>query len=278
MNDLRLGDRTVNRMGFGAMRVTGSGVWGPPDDPNECRRVLQRAVELGVDFIDTADAYGPAISELMIAEALYPYPKGLLIATKGGLERPGPHQWIANGTPEYLRACCDASLKRLRLDRIELYQLHRIDPDVPEEDQFGVLADLVAEGKVGLVGLSEVTVDEIARARALLPIASVQNKYNVVDRTWEDVVEYCDREGIAFIPWYPLAAGNIAAQGALEQIASGHHATPFQIALAWLLARSPVMLPIPGTSKVAHLEQNIAAASIVLSPNDLATLDATQPG
>src|SRR5688500_14048775 len=183
MNNLRLGDRTVNRMGFGAMRVTGSGVWGPPDDPNECRRVLQRAVELGVDFIDTADAYGPAISELMIAEALHPYPKGLLIATKGGLERPGPHQWIANGTPEYLRACCDASLKRLPLDRIELYQLHRIDPDVPEEDQFGVLADLVAEGKVGLVGLSEVTVDEIARARAVLPIASVQNKYNVVDRT-----------------------------------------------------------------------------------------------
>jgi len=278
MDSIRLGDRTVNRMGFGAMRLTGSGIWGPPDDPNECRRVLQRCVELGVNFMDTADSYGPGISELLIAEALHPYPKGLVIATKGGLERPGPHQWIANGNPEYLRDRCEASLKRLRLDCIELYQLHRIDPAVPEADQFGLLADLVTEGKVQLVGLSEVGVEEIERARAALPIASVQNKYNVVDRTWEDVVDYCERERIAFIPWYPLAAGNIAAQGALEQIARGHDATPFQIALAWLLARSRVMLPIPGTSKVAHLEQNMAAASIVLSPDDLATLDATQSG
>jgi pyridoxine 4-dehydrogenase len=278
MSNVRVGDRTVNRMGFGAMRVTGSGVWGPPDDPSECRRVLQRAVELGVDFIDTADSYGPGISELMIAEALHPYPDGLVVATKAGLERPGPHQWIANGNPEYLRACCEASLKRLRVDCIDLYQLHRIDPEVPEAEQFGVLADLVAEGKVRLVGLSEAGVEEIARARKVVPIASVQNKYNVVDRTWEDVVDYCERENIAFIPWYPLAAGNIAAQGALEQIAREHDATPFQIALAWLLARSRVMLPIPGTSKVAHLEQNMAAAAIVLSRADLATLDAAQPG
>jgi len=278
MDNLRLGDRTVARMGFGAMRLTGNGVWGAPDDPDECRRVLRRAIDLGVEFIDTADSYGPAISELLIADTLHPYPKELMLATKGGLERPGPHQWIANGNPEYLRTCCEQSLKRLRLDSIALYQLHRIDPNVPEEDQFGVLADLVAEGKIQLVGLSEVGVDAIRRARAVLPITSIQNKYNVVDRTWEDVVDYCEREGLAFIPWYPLAAGHIAAQGALEQVAERRDATPFQIALAWLLARSRAMLPIPGTSKVAHLEENMAAASIVLSPEDLATLDAAQPG
>lgn len=278
MNQIQIGARMVSQMGFGAMRLTGSGIWGPPANPEECLAVLRRAVELGVDFVDTADSYGPAISELLIAEALHPYPSGLLIATKGGLMRPGPSQWTANGRPEYLRTCCEASLKRLRLDCIELYQLHRIDSNVPEEEQFGVLADLRAEGKIQHVGLSEVAVAQIARARRAVPIVSVQNKYNLVDRTWEDVVDYCEREGIAFIPWYPLAAGNIAAHGALEQVARRHGATTFQIALAWLVARSPVMLPIPGTSNIAHLEQNVAAASMLLSREDLAMLDATQPG
>jgi aryl-alcohol dehydrogenase-like predicted oxidoreductase len=258
------GELTVTRMGFGAMRLTGEGIWGPPADPAECKRVLRRCLDLGVNFIDTADSYGPYVSEELIAEALHPYPAGLVIATKAGLERPGPGQWIPNGRPEYLRRQCEGSLRRLRVDRIDLFQLHRIDTKVPEEEQFGCLADLRREGKIRLVGLSEVDVDAIQRARRALPVVSVQNKYNVNDRTWEPVVDYCTREGLAFIPWYPLGAGTLAAQQTLDDIARGHRATPLQIALAWLLGRSPMMLPIPGTSKVAHLEENIAAAAIEL--------------
>ncbi|MGE0591753.1 MAG: aldo/keto reductase [Vicinamibacterales bacterium] len=264
---------TVNRMAFGAMRLTGHGIIGPPADPAECRRVLQRAVDLGVTFIDTADSYGPAVSETLIAEALHPYPAGLVIATKAGLERPGPHQWKANGHPAHLRACCEASLLRLRVDRIDLFQLHRIDPAVPAADQFGTLADLTAEGKIHLVGLSEVGVEAIERARRTLPIVSVQNRYNVADRTWDAVVDYCTKEGVAFIPWYPLGAGALPVQTALDAVARARGATPQQVALAWLLARSPVMLPIPGTSKVAHLEENVAAATLVLDPDERRLLD-----
>jgi aryl-alcohol dehydrogenase-like predicted oxidoreductase len=268
---LTLGDRTVHRLAFGAMRLTGPGIFGPPADRAECRLVLQRAVALGIDFIDTADSYGPDVSEEIIAEALYPYPDGLVIATKAGLERPGPHQWTPNGRPEYLRRRCESSLQRLRLDTIELFQLHRIDPDVPEADQFGVLADLRAEGKVRWIGLSEVGVDAIERARQTLPIVSVQNRYNVQERTWDPVVDYCDRESIAFIPWYPLVAGGLKS-AAVERIAARHGATAMQVALAWLLARSPRMLPIPGTSQVAHLEENARAGSLRLTTADLADL------
>ena len=270
------GELTVNRMGFGAMRLTGPGIWGPPADPDECRRVLRRCIDVGIDFIDTADSYGPVVSETLIAEALHPYPAGLVIATKAGLERPGPGQWTPNGRPEYIRRQCEGSLRRLRLDRIDLFQLHRIDPKVPEDEQFGVLADLRREGKVRLVGLSEVDVAAIRRARATLPIASVQNKYNVAERAWEPVVEYCDAERIAFIPWFPLGAGALPLQRAIEQVARQHGATPLQVALAWLLARSKMMLPIPGTSQVAHLEQNVAAAQLDLG-GDLDALDAATP-
>jgi pyridoxine 4-dehydrogenase len=266
------GALTVNRMGFGAMRLTGPGIIGEPEDRAECRRVLRRAVELGVNFIDTADSYGPAVSEEIIAEALHPYPEGLVIATKGGLERPGPNQWTPNGRPEYLRAACEQSLRRLRVERIDLYQLHRIDSDVPEADQFGVLEDLRREGKIFLVGLSEVGVEEIERARRVLPIASVQNKYNVTERTWEETLEYCERESLAFIPWYPLAAGSMNARGAIESVAARHGATPMQVALAWLLARARCMVPIPGTSRVAHLEENVAAARLALTAEDMAEL------
>jgi pyridoxine 4-dehydrogenase len=269
---LTLGDRTVHRMGFGAMRITGPGIIGPPEDRAECVRVLRRVVELGVDFIDTADSYGPAVSEELIADALHPYPPGLVIGTKAGLERPGPHKWAMNGRPERLRACCEDSLRRLRLERIDLFQLHRIDPRVPEADQFGALEQLRAEGKVRWIGLSEVNVDAVARARATLPIVSVQNRYNVVDRTWEPVVDYCTAEGIAFIPWYPLGAGELEHPGLLR-VAQRHHVMPRQVALAWLLARSPMMLAIPGTSKVRHLEENIAASAVRLSAGDLADLD-----
>jgi pyridoxine 4-dehydrogenase len=252
---------TVNRFGFGAMRLTGEGIWGPPGDRDECRRVLRRALELGIDFIDTADSYGPHVSEEIIAEALHPYPAGLVIATKAGLERPGPHQWSTNGHPEYLRACCEGSLKRLRLDRIDLFQLHRIDPAVPEADQFGALERLREEGKIRLVGLSETSVAQVERARRTLPIVSVQNKYNVSDREWEPVVDYCEREGLAFIPWYPMGAGALKDAPAVEQVARARGLSPLQVALAWLLARSKAMLPIPGTSKVIHLEENVAAAA-----------------
>ncbi|MEQ1761014.1 MAG: aldo/keto reductase [Vicinamibacterales bacterium] len=268
---LTLGDLTVHRLGFGAMRITGPGVIGEPADRAECKRVLQRAVALGVDFIDTADSYGPDVSEEIIAEALYPYRAGLVIGTKAGFERPGPHKWTMNGHPAHLRSRCESSLKRLRVDRIDLFQLHRIDPAVPEADQFGVLEHLRAEGKIRWVGLSEVGLDAIARARRTLPIVSVQNRYNVQDRQWDPVVDYCTREKIAFIPWYPLVAGGLTLD-AVSRVAARHRATPMQVAIAWLLARSPLMLPIPGTSKVAHLEENVRAGSLVLSPADLAEL------
>ena len=263
------GELTVNRMGFGAMRLTGRGVMGPPADPAECRRVLRRAVELGVTFIDTADSYGPAVSEELIADALYPYPPGLVIGTKGGYLRPGPHQWVMKGDPAHLRAACDSSLRRLRLEQIDLYQLHRIDPSVPEDEQFGVLDELRRQGKIKLIGLSEVNVAAIERARRTLPIASVQNRYNVADRASDDVVSYCEEHGITFIPWYPLGAGALDESPALGRVARRHGATAMQVALAWLLARSPAMLPIPGTSRVAHLEENVATAQIRLEPSDV---------
>jgi pyridoxine 4-dehydrogenase len=267
------GELTVNRLGYGAMRVTGQGIFGPPADRDECRRVLRRAVECGVNFIDTADSYGPDISEDIIADALHPYAKGLVIATKAGYLRPGPDQWTISGDPRRLRSACDGSLKRLRLERIDLYQLHRIDPNVPEADQFGVFADLRREGKINLIGLSEVGVAAIERARQILPVASVQNRYNVGDRPYDDVVAYCEREGIVFIPWYPLGAGSVARRRALRRVAEARRASPFQIAVAWLLARSPAMLPIPGTSKVAHLEENLAAAAIRLDAEEMEDLD-----
>ncbi|MBI4264398.1 MAG: aldo/keto reductase [Acidobacteria bacterium] len=260
-------------MGFGAMRLTGPGIIGPPADRDEARRVLRRAVELGVDFIDTAEAYGPYVNEEIIAEALHPYPAGVVIATKAGYERPGPHRWIVNGRPERLRAGCEGSLKRLRIDRLDLFQLHRIDPAVPEADQFGVLADLKCEGKIRLIGLSEVDVPTLERARAALPIASVQNRYNIADRASDPVLDVCQRAGLAFIPWYPLGAGALERTRALDQVARKHGATVRQAALAWLLARSPVMLPIPGTSRVDHLEENTAAAALRLDPADLETLE-----
>jgi len=263
----------VNRMGFGAMRLTGKGVWGQPDDPAECRRVLRRAIELGVNFIDTAESYGPHVSEQFIGETLHPYPKDLVIATKGGLDRPGPSQWVPNARPERLREELDGSLRRLKVERIDLYQLHRIDPKVPEKEQFETLAEFQKQGKVRHIGLSEVNVAEIERAGKHFRVVSVQNRYNLADREWEDVVVHCEANGIAFIPWYPLAAAKLADKGgALGRIAKKHKATPAQVALAWLLKRSPVMLPIPGTSKVAHLEENVGAAEIELSEEEFRVL------
>ena len=268
-NDLR-----VTRLGFGAMRITGQGVWGEPADRAGAVRVLRRAVELGIDFIDTADSYGPAVSEEIIAEALHPYPKGLVIATKGGFERPGPNQWIENGKPEHLRSVCDDSLRRLRLERIDLYQLHRIDSKVPAEDQLGTLRDLQSQGKIKHIGLSEVSVRQIQHARTIVPIVSVQNRYSVTDRGSEDVLEYCEKEGIGFIPWFPLAAGRVSGLDTpISRVAAQWKATPSQVALAWLLARSPVMLPIPGTSKVEHLEENVGAAKLKLDVNQMKELD-----
>lgn len=270
---LSLGSLRVHRLGFGAMRLTGPGIIGPPADRDECRRVLQRAVAMGVDFIDTANSYGPFVSEEIIAEALYPYAPELVIATKAGLERPGPHKWTSNGHPDHLRSECEGSLKRLRLERIDLFQLHRVDPKVPEADQLGALQTLVEEGKVRYVGFSEVGADVLERARRTLPVVSVQNKYNVADRTWESVVSYCEQHALAFIPWYPLGAGALTSP-ALARVAERHHAAPLQVAIAWLLAHSPAMLPIPGTSKVAHLEENLAAGRINLSEEDRRELDA----
>src|SRR5947209_4215004 len=268
------GDLTVNRFGFGAMRLTGEGIWGEPADPAECKRVLRRALDLGINLIDTADSYGPAVSERLIAEALRPYPPELVIATKGGLERPGPDQWTPNARPEHLRAACDGSLRRLKLERIELYQLHRIDPAVAFEDQLGTLQDLQQQGKIRHIGLSEVSVADIERARTLVRIVSVQNRYNLVERGAERVLEYCEREGIAFIPWFPLFAGDLAKpRGPVARVAKRLHATPSQVALAWLLKRSPVMLPIPGTSSVRHLEENVAAALLELGDRDFQELD-----
>ena len=270
-------DLKVNRMAYGAMRITGPGIFGPPADRDECIRVLRRAVELEVNFIDTADSYGPHVSEELIAEALYPYPPGLIIATKGGLDRPGPDQWVPNGRPEHLRAALHGSLERLRVDRIDLWQLHRIDPKVPEDEQFGVLAEFVRDGLVRHIGLSEVDVDVIERARTSLPIVSVQNQYNVIDRRWDDVVEHCERHGLAFIPWFPLGAGSLTrdrskTREAIDRIARRHEATPMQVAEQRLAPRSPAMLVIPGTSKVKHVEENIAAASIELSEEDVESL------
>ena len=238
------GDLPVHRLGFGAMRITGDGVWGPPKDRDESLRVLRRAIELGVNLIDTAESYGPMVSEELIAEALHPYAKDLVIATKGGFDRPGPGQWIVNCRPERLREELDGSLRRLKLDRIDLYQLHRIDPDVPEADQFGFLVDAQKAGKIRHIGLSEVTVEQIERARQHFSVATVQNRYNEADREWEPVLDYCERENIGFMPWYPLQVGKLPSES-----------------LSWLLRRSPVMLPIPGTSKVKHLEENMAAAA-----------------
>jgi pyridoxine 4-dehydrogenase len=268
------GELTVHRLGFGAMRLTGEGIWGEPDDPDECRRVLQRAVELGVNFIDTANSYGPEVSERLIAEALHPYPDGLVIATKAGLERSGPGQWTPNGDPSYLKRECEGSLRRLRLDRIPLFQLHRIDRKVPLEEQIGALIELRDEGKIRFIGLSEVSVSQLDEVRELTPVATVQNKYNLGDRSAEPVLEECEREGIGFIPWFPLNTGRLAqAGGLLAEVAERHSATPAQVALAWLLHRSPVMLPIPGTSKVDHLEDNMKAAALELSDEEVAALE-----
>ena len=269
---LSLGDVTVNRMGFGAMRLTGKGIWGPPADRSEAVRVLRRAVELGVNFIDTADSYGPSVSEEIIAEALHPYPDGLVIATKGGLERPGPDQWVPNGRPEHLRRQLEGSLRRLKVERLDLWQLHRIDEKVPADEQFGAMREFQREGLVHQLGLSEVTVAQIQAARRTLSIVSVQNRYNLTDREWEAELEYCEREGLAFLPWYPLAAGALDEEGPLARVAAKHGATPYQVALAWLLARSPVMLVIPGTSSVRHLEENIAAAEIRLAPEEMTAM------
>jgi aryl-alcohol dehydrogenase-like predicted oxidoreductase len=267
------GDMVVNRLGFGAMRVTGRGIWGPPEDPEEARRTLRRLPELGVDFIDTADSYGPFVSEDLIAETLYPY-DGLVIATKGALTRNGPDIWVPVGRPEYLRQCVLMSLRRLRFERIDLWQLHRIDPKVPRDEQFGVIAQMQQEGLIRHVGLSEVDVEEIEAAQRHFVVATVQNRYNLVDRTSEAVLDHCERQGIGFIPWYPLAAGDLArGHSALTEIAGRLQATPSQVALAWVLKRSKAMLPIPGTGSVAHLEENVAAAALRLSDADFATLD-----
>jgi pyridoxine 4-dehydrogenase len=265
-------DLTVNRLGFGAMRLTGKGVWGPPDDRDECIRVLRRAVELGVNFIDTANSYGPYVSEKLIREALHPY-DGVVVATKAGLLRTGPDVWPVLGFPAYLRQECEMSLRRLGVDTIDLFQLHRIDDKFPAEDQIGELVALQQEGKIRHIGLSEVDVDQLTAAQKTATIVSVQNMYNITVRSAEPVLEACEAQGIGFIPWFPLAAGPLAAPGGpLQRIADDHHATPSQLALAWLLKRSPVMLPIPGTSKVAHLEENVAAAGIELSDEEFETL------
>ncbi|HLI00472.1 MAG TPA: aldo/keto reductase [Acidimicrobiales bacterium] len=267
------GDVTVHRLGFGAMRLTGRGIWGEPRDRKECIAVLRRAVDLGVDFIDTADSYGPYVSEDLIREALSPYPEGLVIATKAGLVRTGPDEWHPVGRPEYLRQECEMSLRRLDVERIDLFQLHRIDPAVPADEQFGLLAELIEEGKVRHVGLSEVNVVQLDEAREVVPVATVQNLYNLTNRKSEDVLERCEREGIGFIPWFPIAAGDLARPGGpVDDIVKATGATPSQVALAWLLARSPVMLPIPGTSSVRHLEENCAAASLRLTPEQMASL------
>lgn len=269
----RLGELTVNRLGFGAMRVTGQGIWGEPADRGEALRTLKRLPELGVNFIDTADSYGPDVSEKLIREALHPYP-GLVIATKGGLERPGPDHWVPNGRPDYLIGEAKKSLRQLGLEQIPLWQLHRIDSKVPRDEQFGAIRRMLDEGLIAHAGLSEVTVADIQAAAKIFPVATVQNRYNLVDRGSEAVLDYCEKQGIGFIPWYPLAAGDLTKPGGvLDTIAHAHKASAAQIALAWVLQRSPVMLPIPGTSKVKHLEENVAAASIRLSESDFAALD-----
>jgi len=268
------GDLEVRRLGFGAMRITGPGIWGEPLDNAEAVAVLRRCLALGINFIDTADSYGPDVSERLIGEALYPYPDDLVIATKGGLLRGGPNNWEPDGRPEHLRATLEGSLKRLRLERIDLYQLHRIDPKVPLAESLGTLVDMQREGKIRHIGLSEVNADELAQAQAITSIATVQNRYNLADREWDSMVDTCEAAGIGFIPWFPLATGDLAKPGGkLDQIAQKLGATPSQIALAWLLRRSPVILPIPGTSSVKHLEDNMGAARITLSDEDFAALN-----
>jgi aryl-alcohol dehydrogenase-like predicted oxidoreductase len=267
------GDLTVNRLGYGAMRITGPGIWGPPQDHDESIRVLKRAVELGIDFIDTADSYGPNVSEELIAEALHPYPAGLVVATKGGLLRTGPNQWPVDASPKHLEEALHGSLKRLQVEQIDLYQLHRIDDKVPAEDTFKFLQKAQQDGLVKHIGLSEVDVDQIKKAQEFFPVVSVQNMYSVDNRKWELVLDYTREQGMAFIPWYPLAGGNAEALKALEQIAEKHGATPQQIALSWLLHHSPNILLIPGTSKVKHLEENMKTADIALSAEDMAALD-----
>jgi pyridoxine 4-dehydrogenase len=269
-----LGDLRVRRLGFGAMRITGEGIWGPPPDHEEALRVLRRAVELGINLIDTADSYGPNVSEELIAEALRPYPEGLVIATKGGLTRTGPNQWPPDGRPEHLREACEGSLRRLGLERIDLYQLHRPDPKVPYEESVGALKELQEEGKIRHIGVSNVDLEQLATARGMVEVVSVQNRYNLGDRESADVFEVCQRDGIAFIPWFPLNAGKLAEPGGTAaEIAERHGVSAAQIALAWLLAKDR-MLPIPGTGKVAHLEENVAAARIELSDDEVAELDA----
>jgi pyridoxine 4-dehydrogenase len=269
------GDLEVRRLGFGAMRITGAGIWGPPDDPEQAKRLLRRVVELDLNLIDTADSYGPEVSEHLIAEALHPYPDGLVIATKAGLRRTGPGQWPRDAHPDRLKECCEGSLRRLRLERIDLYQLHAPDPKVPLEDSLGALHELQQEGKVRHVGVSNVSAEELERARAVVDVVTVQNRYNLVDRRSEHVLEACERAGIGFVPWFPLATGDLARPGGpLDELAGSHRARPGQLALAWLLARSPNMLPIPGTASIEHLEENVAAERISLHGDELERLAA----
>lgn len=269
------GDLPVRRLGFGTMRLTGNGIWGAPDDPDEAIAVLRKAVELGITLIDTADSYGPEVAERLIAEALFPYPADLVIATKAGFVRPGPNRWVEDGRPEHLRSACEGSLRRLRLERIDLLQLHRIDPKVPLEDQIGALLELQREGKIRHIGLSQVSVLQIEAVRRLANIVSVQNRYNLVDRDSESVLEYCTREKLGFIPWFPLAVGDLASDdGPLARTAGRLGAKPSQVALAWLLAKSPVMLPIPGTSNVEHLKENTDAALLTLDRSAIEELEA----
>jgi pyridoxine 4-dehydrogenase len=269
------GDLHIHRLGFGAMRITGEGIWGEPKDTETAKQVLRRALELGVNFIDTADSYGPEVSERIIAEALYPYPSGLVIATKGGLTRSGPNRWAPVGRPEYLRQCVEMSLRRLRVERIDLWQLHRIDPKVPVEESLGAIKELQKQGKIRHIGLSEVTAADIERAKKTVQIVSVQNLYNISDRKYESTLEYCEQNNLGFIPWFPVAAGALARPGGpLDTAAKRHHATVAQLSLAWLLHRSAVMLPIPGTSSVEHLAENVAAASVELSADEWKIIEA----
>jgi pyridoxine 4-dehydrogenase len=268
------GDIEVHRLGYGAMRITGPGIWGPPPDRDDALDVLRRVVELGIDLIDTADSYGPHVSEQLIAEALHPYPASLMIATKGGLERTGPGEWPRNGRPEHLRAACEGSLRDLRVERIDLYQLHAPDPDVPYAESVGTLKDLQDEGKIRHVGISNVTIEQLDEARSIVDVVSVQNRFNLSDRSSQEMLEVCERDGLGFFPWFPLAAGDLAKPGGIvAEIARAHDATPGQVALAWLLQRSPVLLPIPGTGSVAHLEENVAAAGLELDEEELERLD-----
>jgi pyridoxine 4-dehydrogenase len=266
---ITIGDLTVNRMAYGAMRLTGDGIWGPPKDHDECIRVLKRTLDLGINFIDTADSYGPHVAEELIAEALYPYPEGLVIATKGGLLRTGPNQWPVDGSRKHLEEALNGSLKRLKLDQIDLYQLHRFDSKVPSEEFLGFLQEAQRQGKIKHIGLSEVSIKQIEEAKQYFEVVSVQNMYNFGEQRWNNVLSYCEQNNIAFIPWFPLNAGNISAQKAIKKVAERHNVSEYQIALAWLLAASPVMLPIAGTSSVKHLEENVQAATIKLTDEDL---------